>query len=191
MKRGKFLWGLSRQVLVSSSTGVSKVKLAKLIYLTHKWLIKNSLAHSSDLAYIRMPLGPVPNNFESIRKDSMVGVHEENVGLSYNRLMFSLKPKYVDQIKEGEAKDIIKRFNKYPTSFLVDYTHKEPSWKNHANGDVYTISKEDLKRTFSIGTRKRTPSLEIDKQRLQGHLVKGMIEEIVDASTSLEYPEED
>lgn len=191
MENGIFLRDLARQILATSESGVSKVKLAKLIYLTHKWLIQNDMAKKNDLEYIRMPLGPVPSNFGSISKDPAIEIREENVGLSYNRVIFFLKKKYVGKIERNGAEEVIIKLNKFPTSTLVNYTHSEPSWMKHVNGSVYKISKQDIKRPILKLVRKRNITKENDSQRLQGHLVNGMIDEIVDTSTSLEYPEDD
>lgn len=183
-----FLNELVLNILAVSPNGISKVKLAKIFYLTHKWLVKCNLANSNDWAYIRMPLGPVPVDFKSLVHNELIKINIEATLLSYNTEVYSLISQIPDGIRNFGADKVVNKLNKFSTSALVEYTHKEPSWMKYENGKEYLISDEDLRRQMPSSVV-AIDALE-DNQHLQSHLIEGMIEDIVDVSTALEYPKD-
>ena len=78
---------------------------------------------------------------------------------------------------------------KSPRSEAALPSHKEPSWFRLENGSEYIISDADIKQ--GLPTRISTDQLnpEIDEQRIQAHLLEGMLHDIVEESTLLEYPD--
>ncbi len=185
-----YLKSIAEQVLLTLP-GVSKVRFAKTIYYVHKALVTKNLANINDLEFIRMPLGPVPVGFMELGNESNINVTSEKGELEYNTQVYELKESLTKTSKEQREviSSVSRRLNKISTSVLVALSHKEPSWLEHNNGDKYFVSKADLKRVLRV-----PPSKKMDKSRdyqlLQARLLNGMLKEIVEESTSLEYPDE-
>ncbi len=186
----KLLNILSKQILLVKPGGVSKVRFAKTIYLTFKGLVQMNTLVREDMKFIRMPLGPVPDGFMDLFTDEDITLSETLTGLSYNKQVYNLQNKqiekvpYIDQITK-----ILTGIDSLQTSELVEYTHKEPSWLSHANGMTYIIQDEDLAIQLPVSTGITNKDPERDNQRLQAYLLDGMMKEIVDESTALEYPD--
>lgn len=188
--KNNFLNKLTLDIL-SVSNGVSKVKLAKIFYLTHKWLVQNNLAKSKDWAYIRMPLGPVPIHFNTLKKSDLIKINTEPTSLSYNMEVYYLMPGVDVVLDNKKIKDTISFLAKFSTSDLVDYTHNEPSWLKYDNGSEYIMSELDIKRKFPMTNKTGAYNAIEDNQTLQSQLIEGMIDDIVEVSTALEYPKTD
>lgn len=180
---------LATQILCCLSAPISKVKFAKIIYFSFKNLVMLGLEDKEKLKFIRMPLGPVPDGFMSLDDSINIEVTDENLGLTYNQKNYCLsKNSDFTLNKSNEVLNkCVQLLNQFSTSSLVEISHNEPSWKNHLNGDVYFISKEDLKLTLPVKNKARV-SEEMDKQLLQAQLLFGMQDEVVKDSTALEYP---
>lgn len=187
---GSYLHLLAKQVLYFEPNGISKVRLAKILYFTHKGLVQKNLERVDEQYFIRMPLGPVPVGFSDLSTYYDILVKEEEISsLSYNRQVYQLKdydkPKSHKNLHAVEK--IVKQLRPFETSMLVTYSHNEPSWKERQNGEEYILSSADLQLSLPSGKVISITS-ELDDQRLQAKLVEGMIDDIVDESTSLEYP---
>jgi len=186
---------LAKQILQITPEGLSKVRFAKFLYLAHKALAQAGVVEPGALAFIRMPLGPVPVGFSKLsREPGILVTQEENTGLSYNTQRYTSKKGAAKVFGNKKHNDTIQKvtsqLSSLTTSQLVGYTHEEPSWKNHKNGDEYFIGDADLRRLLPPG-KNQGPAIssEIDDQHLQAQLVSGMLDEIVDESTALEYPQ--
>lgn len=184
---------LTKHVLRATPQGLSKVKLAKILYFTHKGLVKKKLSRVEELAFIRMPLGPVPVGFKEVVDGdiSVSTIHEEQ--LSYDRQLYSLKhddfiSSFNDAVSQ-EIESLVKGLNRITTSELVATSHKDPSWINHSNGEEYYLEESDLNIALPLPRTDRTIiDKELDSQHLQAKLMEGMLTDIVEESTSLEYP---
>jgi len=187
-----YLKSLAEQILSATGHGVSKVRFAKTIYYVHKALVKKGLAHVTDLQFIRMPLGPVPVGFMELSKESNIDVSSKENELAYNTEFYKLKSlsEKVPKKNVEVISAVTRRLNRISTSTLVALSHKEPSWLHHHNGDTYSLSEDDLKRVLTT-----PPPQDVDESRdsqlLQARLLAGMLDEIVEESTSLEYPSDD
>ena len=192
MKAEDYLRQLAKEVLFNTPGGLTKVRFAKILYFVHKGLIKENLASSSDLKFIRMPLGPVPVGFKELGEDRDIKVTDiKKTPLSYDIQLYTLvhKNHYLDK-KTGEVvTKIVDNLKLLPTSYLVEEAHKDPSWIQHINGDEYFIDQDDLNLELPMGKASTSADPSKDAFRLQAKLVKGMLDEIVEESTSLEYPE--
>ncbi|MBD3365818.1 DUF4065 domain-containing protein [candidate division WWE3 bacterium] len=173
---------------------ISKVNFAKTIYLVHKYLCQNKKSKNTAIKYIRMPLGPVPKGFMDLHnhnKNIKVSIRNTENDLLYNTENYSIENREIEHFAkdtELEIKKLAKALQRFPTSKLVDYTHKEPSWKKRKNGEEYFIQKEDLKRKLpNVRGRKRQKTKE--NSRIQAQLLEGLLEDIVTESTKLEYPD--
>lgn len=186
--RMKYLRKLSLQILSCAPDGVSKVKFAKIIYFTFKEMVKNTDAKKNELAFIRMPLGPVPKGFYNLGAEHDISIRNKASGyLIYNTEIYSSKSKDFSGKKiSPNIQKVITSLLRQSTSKLVEASHKDYSWKNHSNGDEYFIENRDLINTYP--KRRVAIDDEIDQQKLQAKLMEGMLEEIVDGTTSLEYP---
>lgn len=180
---------LTKEILAVSNKPIPKVRLAKMVYFSFKELVLEGYYQPDDLAFIRMPLGPVPLDFYDIlMTDGDIKITTTNVGLSYNRQNYSLNPgvsvksPYLPLLSR-----IVNQLDQYPTSSLVEISHNDPSWLDNNNGDPYYVSKSDLKHFKGIKAAKHSD--EIDDQLIQSKLVKGMKEEIIKDSSALEFPD--
>lgn len=184
-----YLVKLAEQILLSENSGISKVRFAKTIYFVHKGLVQQGLSEPKALCYIRMPLGPVPVDFMELETMGSIEAETASTGLSYDAKIYRLSRKVEsdDSIAPAIAK-ILMALRQTSTSQLVEISHKDPSWLNNVNGTRYYISVEDLKNALPGRTRKATIDSALDEQHLQAQLIKGMLDDIVEESTSLEYP---
>lgn len=180
---------LAKDILFQSHSAISKVRFAKMIYFAYKHLVKLNIYSSEDLAFIRMPLGPVPVGFMDLSTSSDFLVKTSALGLMYNRESYELKDreKYLCAIDEKILNEFVLKLHSFSTSKLVELSHEDYSWKNHSNGQEYFLTKKDLETTLP-----RTSILvneDIDNQLIQARLVHGMEDDAVVDSTNLEYPE--
>lgn len=189
--KNQYLHLLAKQILKLTPEGITKVRFAKILYFTHKGLVQEKLSSVKDMEFIRMPLGPVPVGFKELSEDKEIKVNEVATSpLVYDKQLYTLNDDGVyfsDEKRTAAIKKIIGQLASLSTSEMVAIAHKEPSWMNHRNGDEYYIGEDDLK--ISLTTAKSSGvNSEIDNQHLQARLMEGMIDEIVEESTSLEYP---
>jgi uncharacterized phage-associated protein len=185
----KNLIHLAEQILLSENTGISKVRFAKTIYFVHKGLVQHSLANPGMLGYIRMPLGPVPVNFMELESFGSIATETADTGLSYDAKIYRLNADVDRDDSIAPTLDkILAILRRTSTSQLVEVSHRDPSWLNNVNGARYFITSEDLKNELPGKTRRATTDSALDEQHLQAQLIKGMLEDIVEESTSLEYP---
>lgn len=189
--RNNYLHLLAKQILKVIPEGLSKVRFAKILYFTHKGLVQKNLSLLTDLEFIRMPLGPVPVGFKELSQDPEIEVTEIATSpLVYDKQLYVLQSmsNYLEDGRLKAIKEISLRLNGLTTNQLVSIAHQEPSWLNHKNGQEYSLEEADLKIDLPVSKLSNVSS-EIDTQHLQAKLVEGMIDDIVDESTSLEYPD--
>ncbi len=202
------LYELARTILLLNRHPISKVRFARTIYFTHKELVRKKFMKIEDIAYIRSPLGPIPDGFLSLRDYAEITIkHNPSAGLSYAAEEYTINP---DARSDEETstleqyRDILAAIERtltalqpYTTPQLVDISHYEPSWLEHSNGEIYHLSTADLKETFPFSPFS-PKQLKIRLVRpnnnkagaLQATLLKGMIADIVKESTDLEYPDD-
>ena len=188
--RNNYLHLLAKQILKVIPEGLSKVRFAKILYFTHKGLVQKNLSAPNDMEFIRMPLGPVPVGFKDLSQDPEVeGTEMGRSRLVYDKQLYVLSGmnNYFKDERLKAIQEISLLLNRLTTNQLVSIAHQEPSWLNHKNGQEYFLEEADL--SIDLPTSKLSNvSSEIDTQHLQAKLVEGMIDDIVDESTSLEYP---
>lgn len=184
-----YLFSLAKYLLSQEpKDGISKVRLAKLIYFSHKALVKQGLVKTSDLGFIRMPLGPVPQGFKDLSRDPSIIIGYVATGLSYTKQVFRFSGSCdTNNARYSSVQTLYHMLSTIPTSALVEASHKEPSWMHHANGDEYFIGKEDIELPLPAA-QVTSVTQETDNQFLQARLVAGMLDDIVEESTRLEYP---
>lgn len=184
----RYLNQLCRRVLGEIPGGISKVRFAKVLYFTHKYLVQAGLSTTQQMEFIRMPLGPVPVGFMELT-DANIKIEElRSPELSYDKQVYKLDTKLNwDDSVQNTVRACLEILGKLQTSILVEISHREPSWLGHANGQYYCLTAEDLKIPL-LRSDKSQISPALDGQRLQARLVEGMLDEIVEDSTSLEYP---
>ena len=185
-----YLTTITKQILLANKDGVSKVKLAKMIYFVHKGLVQKKLAKSEDLKFIRMPLGPVPVGFQELSKDSEIRISEENNALEFNKQLYTLDQADKSLLKNNYevVESLVDGLKSLSTSTLVGHSHNEPSWKKLRNGTEYFLGSEDISRPLPKRSDKAVSNLE--DQKLQSKLVSGLTDDIVEESSKLEYPKD-
>lgn len=189
--RNNYLHLLAKQILKVIPEGLSKVRFAKILYFTHKGLVQKNLSAPNDMEFIRMPLGPVPVGFKDLSQDPEIEVTEMGISpLVYDKQLYVLQGmnNYFEDGRLKAIQEISLQLNRLTTNQLVSIAHQEPSWLNHKNGQEYFLEEADLR--IDLPTSKLSNvSSEIDTQHLQAKLIEGMIDDIVDESTLLEYPD--
>lgn len=184
-----YLYNLAIEIL-KLYPGQSKVKFAKLIYFVHKELIRSELVGSSELSFVRMPLGPVPVGFMNLQDQDGIEISELPTPLLYNSQVYNYsgsdKPELSDSIVTL-AKTTLRPLILMSTSDIVELSHQEYSWKKLSNGIEFNISERDMETEIP----KNVKSSKENNSSLQEKLVSGMLSDIVASSTSLEYPEDE
>lgn len=187
----QYLNNLAKEILNNEPNGLSKVRFAKTIYFIHKGLTLKNLTQSDAMRFIRMPLGPVPVGFMDLHTDSEIIIKTSSSSLAYNTETYLLKEynEQFDKLHRETIASLVGTLRNVPTSELVEISHKDPSWNIHMNGSEYVISDEDLSNGLPNQDEAKNLSPEIDEQRIQAQLVEGMLHDIVEESTLLEYPD--
>lgn len=189
--KNNYLHLLAKQILRIIPEGLTKVRFAKILYFTHKGLVQKKISAPRDMEFIRMPLGPVPVGFKELSQDPEIGVTEIAISsLIYEKEVYTLQSvsNYFEADKLKAIQEICLQLNRLTTNQLVSVAHLEPSWLNHKNGQEYFLEEADLERNLPAPNLTNLNS-EMDHQHLQAKLVEGMLDDIVDESTSLEYPD--
>lgn len=186
-----YLINLAKQILAFTPEGITKVRFAKVLYFAHKGLVAHSRVGIKEMKFIRMPLGPVPVGFKNLSTYKDIVMTEKKNSLLYNMEIFNLNrqahDEYFGEEMTQNISEIYKKIVLFPTSELVEISHKDPSWRSHKNGEEYFIQEEDLKLGLLFNPVIKVVA-DTEEQKLQAKLVEGMLDEIVDESTLLEYP---
>lgn len=187
---------LAKVILSIESNGLSKVRFAKTIYFVHKELIRCDAMQATDIDYIRMPLGPVPNGFMELAFSNNDIVTEIlQTGLSYNSVNYKLRKRrlFRSGVEHNDLyrmiKSILENLRSLSTGTLVEKSHDEHSWKLHKNGEHYNIDSRDMRNAIPTGGKGY--SSVVENQKIQASLVMGMLEDIVSESTDLEHPSDE
>lgn len=188
---------ITRIILIANEEPISIVRLPRVIYFIHKYLIKLKVMKAEDIKYTRRPLGPAPKELSKILANhKYFKVEDFDSPLSYNKHSYSIvkvrsflpyrKPK--DDHELPIINELITKLRTISTSSLVDLAQSEPSWLGHSNGEEYYITDLDLESNslekLKINWTGESANL------LQAKLIRGMLEDIVKESTDLEYPNE-
>ena len=182
-----YLIDLAKRILSTVPDGLTKVRFAKILYFTNKYLVQNGFVEQTKLGFIRMPLGPVPVGFKTMT-DPEISVEEVPMStLSYDKQVYSLVSAraYSDDF-QAMIKKALESLLNLSTNQLVEFSHHEPSWLNHVNGAEYFLEEADLQIDLPNAHGEGIGGL--DSQKLQAKLVEGMLDDIVADSTALEYP---
>lgn len=185
-----YLKELAIRILQEVPEGLGKVKFAKVIYFTHKYLVVNGQRGASDLLFIRMPLGPVPVGFMKLQ-GSEISMSTRSSTLSFDMQVYALSDQGVGYSdgEQGLISKAMRILNSMTTGELVEASHLEPSWQKYVNGAEYCIENDDLAVPMPRSSRTK-PNEGLSEQHLQAKLVEGMLNDIVDESTLLEYPKD-
>lgn len=149
---------LASLILAIEHRPVRRVRFAKAIYFAHKALVNQKLMLISDITYIRLPLGPVPDGFLTLALDypNLISEKTDVIGhLSYESEFFSVHPNPDTFIAEFDPKitaivrQILTLLDAFLTPELVKHS-QDPSWLTHFNGEHYELTPLDLKNTFPI-----------------------------------------
>lgn len=197
LRKNMNLHKLSKLILsIESSDGLSKVRFAKIIYFLHKELIRAGLSTSEDLGYIRMPLGPVPVGFMELANNCKeITLEKRTTGLFYDANVYKLPRRFHvskdDDVDYQAVESILEVLREFSTSKLVEVSHLEPSWLKHGNSERFYISNKDMSNILPKKTRLNSLNNNgFEDESLQASLVSGMLKDIVDESTDLEFPDD-
>ena len=194
---------LARLILSINAAPLNRIRFAKTIYFVHKELIRKGMMQPEDISYIRSPLGPVPEGFLTLALAPSILLRKTATPLlSFDAEEYLINPEYPETspplISQSRLQPLIKRvldlLNAHSTTALVEASH-DPSWLSHPNGVHYLISTTDLKNMFpfpqiriKIRIKRKKPSSQAGA--LQANLLRGMLKDIVQESTDLEYPDQ-
>lgn len=180
---------------------MTRLRLTKTIYFVHKELIRKQIMQKQDIAYIRLPLGPTPENLPAaLINHPNILIQDLSSNLLYENQSYTIlsQPEHLPDAPEGtktSIKKILKLLRPYSIPELVKAS-QDPSWLMHANGEKYYITATDLKNTFpnpKLDFKIRLKSTPVNNEigALQATLLRGMLADIVKESTDLEYPDQD
>lgn len=200
------LYQLSKTILLLNKAPINKVRFARVVYFIHKELIRKKFMSPEDIAYIRSPLGPVPEGLLQLSLEHPNIVTNLASGHpSFAAEEYTLNPTDAEQDEEitmlEQYREVLKATERtlkalaiHTTSELVRVSHTDPSWTAHFNGARYFITPADLKNPFPFNTIRVKIRIKRPAQNelgaLQANLLRGMINDIVKESTDLEYPDQ-
>lgn len=199
------LYQLSKTILLLSKTPINKVRFARVVYFVHKELIRKKFMSPEDIAYIRSPLGPVPDGLLRLTREhpniiaSPASDHPSFAAEEYTLKLTdaeeaeetSMLEQYREVLKAVEH--TLKALSLHTTPDLVAASHADPSWINNFNGTRFFITSADLKNPFpftAIRIKIRVKPAPTELGALQANLLRGMMQDIVKESTDLEYPDQ-
>lgn len=150
---------LASLILAIENHPVRRVLFAKAIYFTHKTLVNQKLMLISDITYIRLPLGPVPNGFLTLALSypQLISEKTDVIGhLSYESSEFSLAhpdPEAIIASFDPKITTVVRQvlalLDTFPLPEIVKHS-QDPSWLAHFNGELYELTPLDLKNTFPV-----------------------------------------
>jgi len=136
--------------------GVTKTKLAKLLYLADFSHFYDNLSPMSGVRYVRREYGPVADTFFELTED-MYDKGKINIEPLDYALM--IKPTSKDQVFDllsDEEKNLIDKICNYwkdkRTSEIVNFTHEQKPWKMCRDGEYIPYSliiQEDPDHVFA------------------------------------------
>ena len=200
------LYQLSKTILLLNKAPINKVRFARVIYFVHKELIRKKFMSAEDIAYIRSPLGPVPDGMLKLTLDHPnIITNPASDRPSFAAEEYTIKLSDAEEDEETvmleQYREVLKAVERtlkalaeHTTPELVQASHSDPSWIANFNGARYFITPADLKNPFPFNTIrvkiriKRAPQNELGA--LQANLLRGMMQDIVKESTDLEYPDQ-
>lgn len=199
------LYELSKTILLLNKNPINKVRFARIIYFVHKELIRKKFMSSEDIAYIRSPLGPIPEGFLRLTLEHPNIITHPATGPSFAAEEYAIKPTDADEAEETlmleqyrevlkATERTLKALSPYTTPELVEASHADPSWNTNFNGARFLITSADLKNPFpfvAVRIKIRVKPAPSELGALQANLLRGMMRDIVKESTDLEYPDHD
>lgn len=198
------LYELSKTILSLNKAPINKVRFARVIYFVHKELIRKKFMSPEDIAYIRSPLGPIPEGLLRLTLEHPNITAHPALGPSFAAEEYTINLSDADETEETlmleQYRDILKATERtlkalsaYTTPELVEASHADPSWINNFNGVHFFITPADLKNPFPFTTIRikiRVKPAPSEISALQANLLRGMMRDIVKESTDLEYPDQ-
>lgn len=124
--------------------GITKTKLAKLLYLADFTSFFNNLEPMSGVKYRRMEYGPVADIFFSLTEDLYEG-GKIDISPQGDALIISSKTREAEQNKLSEdeeklIKKICELWKDKPTKEIVNFTHEQKPWKMCREGEYIPYS---------------------------------------------------
>ncbi len=125
--------------------GVTKTKLAKLLYLADFTNFFKELEPMSGVKYRRLEYGPVPDVFFSMTDDLLVQGKINVEVLDKGAQMISLRTRDIDTSELTAAelikiKEICELWKDKPTQEIVNFTHEQKPWKMCRDGEYIPYS---------------------------------------------------
>lgn len=127
--------------LFASAMKPYKTKLNKLLFYADFAMFKNYCQSISGIRYRAIPMGPVPNNFQSIfeyfQTKGIINIEytefpDGNVAEQYFPVeTYQLDPSIFSEEEFGIIKDVIETFKKDKTQDIIKKSHDEKPWLNN------------------------------------------------------------
>lgn len=198
------LYELARTILLLNHSPINRVRFARIIYFIHKELIRKKFMSPEDIAYIRSPLGPIPEGLLHLALEHPNIITHPATGPSFAAEEYAIDLSDTDETEETlmleqyrevlkATERTLKALSPYTTPELVEASHADPSWINNFNGARFFIAPADLKNPFpftAIRIKIRVKPAPSELGALQANLLRGMMQDIVKESTDLEYPDQ-
>lgn len=198
------LYELARTILLLNHSPINRVRFARIIYFVHKELIRKKFMSPEDIAYIRSPLGPIPEGLLRLALEHPNIITHPATGPSFAAEEYAINLSDTDESEETlmleqyrevlkATERTLKALSPYSTPELVEASHADPSWVNNFNGARFFITPADLKNPFpftAIRIKIRVKPAPSELGALQANLLRGMMQDIVKESTDLEYPDQ-
>lgn len=130
------VWRTSALVSILARGGEFKTKLNKLLFYSDFSAFRLLGASISGLRYARIPLGPVPKDYENIYASlctlDVVAFEPKEIQGYYGELIHEASPTPTDVLTSAEVKiaELVKsHFSGWSAKRTVSYSHRERAWK--------------------------------------------------------------
>lgn len=124
-------------IIFLADGGIFKTKLLKEMFYADFINYKNTGKSMTGLKYVKLPYGPVPDNFESILVDcinSNLISYESKFYGQYESYVITSKRKVDADLFSKEEIELLKKikeiFNSFGSKEIANYSHEEKAYKN-------------------------------------------------------------
>jgi len=132
---------------------VSKTKFFKLIWLVESNYYDKLKLRLTGLAFARLPLGPVPNQYSTfldlLKNANIIDIEEkvpDNDDFDTQTYLLPKDLAAINYLNERELEfvdKIIKKYGEWKTKDLINLTHEDPRWKNKKDGELIELESVD------------------------------------------------
>jgi len=172
--------------LLERCPGVTKMKLAKLLYFADKEHLLNYGRPILGDRYIKMEFGPVPSRGYNLMKGESTAEDQElfdrHISVTGNdiSLRASADKRHLSETDIEALDEACKRYGQLTAAQLSHFSHREPAWMNADLNSEMDYRLLFANRTNAAGVEQMAQ----DDQELKDALAESVFEEILESLRS-------